>query len=61
MANTKLLCIFFLVAISNALSDTFVAGKRIGNMEIKELVKHKGTVKTIEVVIMHITSFLILF
>jgi hypothetical protein len=61
MANTKLMCIFFLVAISYVLSDRFVGGRRIGNMERKELVKHKGTVKTIEVVIMNITSFLILF
>ena len=60
MANTKLLCIFFLVAISNALSDRFVAGRSIGNIETNELVKYKGTVKTIEVIIMHITSFLII-
>jgi hypothetical protein len=42
------------------MSDRFVGGRRIGTMESKKIVKHKGTVKTIEV-IMNITSFLILF
>jgi len=61
MANTKLIrrCIFFLLAVSFVLSDRFVDGGRIGNMESKELIRHKGTVKTIEV-IMNIMSFLIL-
>jgi hypothetical protein len=60
MAKTKLKCIFFLVAVSYVLSDRFVGGRRIGTMERQALVKHKGTLKTIEVIIMNITSFLIL-
>jgi hypothetical protein len=60
MANTKLRCIFFLLAISHVLSDRFVGGRRIGNMESKELIKPKGTVKTIEV-IMDIYYILVLF
>ncbi|GLT69271.1 hypothetical protein SLA2020_414330 [Shorea laevis] len=48
MANTKLRCVFFLLAVSFMLSDRFVGGRRIGVMESKELFKHKGTVKTIK-------------
>jgi hypothetical protein len=43
MANTKLRCICFLLAVSYALSDTFDGGR-------KESVKHKGTIKTIKVI-----------
>jgi hypothetical protein len=50
MANTKLRCIFFLLAVSYVMSDRFVGGK--------ELVKHKGTVKTIEVIMNINYSFL---
>jgi hypothetical protein len=60
MTNTNLRCIFCLLAVSSVMSDRFVGGRRIGTMESKKIVKHKGTVKTIEV-IMNITSFLILF
>ena len=42
---------FFLFALSYALSDKFVDGRRIGTMTNKVLVKPKGTIKTIEVII----------
>jgi hypothetical protein len=53
MTNTKLRCICFLLAVSYALSDRFVGGKK------ESSVKHKGTIKTIEVIIF--ISFLLLF
>jgi hypothetical protein len=53
MANAKLRCIFFLLAVSYVMSDRFVGGR-------KELVKHKGTVKTIQV-IMNINYFFLNF
>jgi hypothetical protein len=64
MANTKVFrrFIFFLLALSFVLSDKFVGGRRIGAKESKQFVKHKGTLKTIEVImnILHLSSFLIL-
>jgi len=50
MANIKLIrrCILFLLALSFVLGDIFVGGRSVDAMESKELVKHKGTVKTIE-------------
>jgi hypothetical protein len=56
MANTKVIrrCIFFLLALSFVLSDRFVAGRRIETKESKEPVKHNGTVKTIEVIMISI-------
>jgi hypothetical protein len=52
MANIKLIrrCILFLLALSFVLGDIFVGGRSVDAMESKELVKHKGTVKTIEVI-----------
>jgi hypothetical protein len=59
MSNTKAIrrCIFFFLALSFVLSGKFVGGRRIGTKESKEFVKHKGTLKTIEVImnILHIS------
>jgi hypothetical protein len=58
MANTKVIrrCMFFLLALSFVLCDRFVGGRSLGTMESKALVKHKGTVKTIEVIIKKILN-----
>jgi hypothetical protein len=52
MASTKVIrrCIFFLLALSFVPSDRFVAGRWIVTKESKEFVKHKGTLKTIKVI-----------
>ena len=51
VVNDKLECfIFFLFALSYVLGDRFVDGRRIENLENKGLIKKKGTIKTIEVI-----------
>ncbi len=48
--NNKLeCCMFFLLALSYMLSNKFVDGRTIGTKK-NELVKRKGTIKTIEVI-----------
>lgn len=49
--NDKLECfIFFLFALSYVLGDRFVDGRRIETLENKGLIKQKGGIKTIEVI-----------
>jgi len=53
MANiiyNKLQCFIVLfLAFSFVLSDRFAMGRAIGTMKTKEFVKHKGTIKSIQV------------
>ena len=49
--NNKLACfMFFLFASSYLLGDTFTDGRRIEPMKNTGLIKRKGTIKTIEVI-----------
>ena len=42
---------FFLLASSYVLGDTFFDGRRIETMKNNGLIKRKGTIKTIEVIV----------
>ena len=52
---------FFLFALSYALSDKFVDGRRIGTITNKVLVKPNGTIRTIEVIISTLYSLFFFF
>jgi len=59
--NNKLECLLFLLfASSYVLGDTFVCGRKIENMKNNVLVKRKGTIKTIEVIMITKSIFLFL-
>ena len=51
---------FFLFASSYVLGDTFTDGRRIEPMKNTGLIKRKGTIKTIEVIMITKNIFLFL-